>query len=74
MQTISLPRRGRAVFIPKIQRFEVPSESRPDKKHIVQISEKGDAQCSCEDWELNADPRYRCKHVRLVLAQRKAKR
>ena len=70
----TVPKRGRALYVPKIQRFAVPSESRAGKKHIIQLSDKGDAQCSCEDWNLNADPRYRCKHIRAVIAQRKAAR
>jgi hypothetical protein len=65
---------SKVLYEPDTQVYEVPSESRKDKKHIVQITERQEAQCSCEDWQLNADPRYRCKHIRRVLAQRKAKR
>jgi hypothetical protein len=61
-------RRFKPLYIPRIQRFEVPSESRKEKKHVVEISEKGDAQCSCEDWGFNADPRYRCKHIKRAQA------
>ena len=59
------------LYLPKVSTYSVPSGSRPGKAHTVQITERGEAQCSCEDWELHAAPRYRCKHIKAVMTSEK---
>lgn len=59
-----------SLYIPKLERFEVPSDSRPGLKHEVWISERGDTQCSCHAHAYGATGR--CKHIRKVLEARRA--
>lgn len=59
------------LYLPRVTAYSVPSGSRPGKNHTVQITERGEAQCSCEDWEFHASPRYRCKHIKAVMTSEK---
>jgi len=46
------------------QRWEVPSDSQPDKKYVVSIR-NGEWQCSCPVWIYR---RQECKHIRRMKA------
>jgi hypothetical protein len=56
-----------ALKIPKFKEFSVPSLSRKGKAYKVRLTEAGEADCECPDYQWNADPRYRCKHIRNLL-------
>jgi hypothetical protein len=45
----------------------VPSDSRPDVKHVV-INHGDHWLCSCEDYKFTAEPSYMCKHIAKIIS------
>ena len=51
-----------------VQRWEVPSDSRPDTSYVVAMDANGNYACSCPRWKFHrADlPNQECKHIEYV--------
>lgn len=72
--TTTFSRRGKALYIPISKRYHVESETNPKgEMHQVDIFQDGRVSCTCFDFcgKIDDQPRYQCKHIRLILAQRK---